>query len=73
MSGFRWLAWGAEGVAHAVPARGRIVRTACGLAASGLAERMSRPERSRCPACQLRLGFLPYTEPRPEPQGGDAA
>ncbi|MFN8629042.1 MAG: hypothetical protein U0838_01595 [Chloroflexota bacterium] len=55
MSGFRWLAW-ADGVAHAIPARGRVTRTACGLPATD--ERLSWPERSRCPRCLAALGFL---------------
>ena len=53
---FRWLA-SKDGEAHAVPARGRWVRTACGLPA--LDERMAWPERARCPRCLAALGFLP--------------
>ena len=56
MSGFRWLAWTRDGVAHAVPARGHVTRTACGLPATD--ERLAWPERSRCPRCLVALGFL---------------
>ena len=52
----RWLAW-RDGIAHAVPARGRLTRTACGLPASD--ERLTWPERSRCAGCLAALGFLP--------------
>ncbi len=51
----RWIA-GPDGIAHAVPARGRVTRTACGLPATD--ERLMHPERSRCPRCLAALGFL---------------
>jgi hypothetical protein len=51
----RWVA-GRDGEAHAVPARGRVTRTTCGLPATD--ERLSWPERARCPRCLVALGFL---------------
>ena len=51
---FRWVA-SKDGVGHAVPARGHVARTACGLPATG--ERLSWPERARCPRCLAALGF----------------
>lgn len=51
----RWAA-GADRVAHAVPARGRWVRTACGLPATD--ERLTWPEVTRCAKCSAALGML---------------
>jgi len=47
---------GPDGVAHAVPARGRVTRTACGR--SPVDPRLAHPERERCGACLEALGFL---------------
>ena len=55
MSTYRWMA-GPDGVAHAVPAKGRVTRTACALPATD--ERLTWPERTRCPRCLIALGFL---------------
>ena len=52
----RWVAFTAAGEAHAVPSRGRWVWTACRLPA--VDERMTWPERTRCPRCLAALGFL---------------
>ncbi len=55
----RWWAF-RDGIAHAVPARGRVVRSACGRALAG--EAMTWPERSRCAQCLARLGLVPAGE-----------
>lgn len=56
MSTFRWLAFGPSGEAHAVPARGRVTRTACGQPVADN-ERMTWPTRTRCVKCSIALGF----------------
>lgn len=55
LSRHRWLA-GPSGVACAVPARGRVTRTACGRPATD--ERLAWPELSRCPRCLAALGLV---------------
>jgi hypothetical protein len=55
MGRIRWLAWTREGLAHAVAARGRVTRTACGIPATD--ERLSWPTRDRCPRCMAALGL----------------
>ncbi len=56
----RWVASTREGVAHAVPPRGRVTRGACGQPV--LPDSMSWPERSRCPRCLAAIGLLPFTD-----------
>ncbi len=48
MTAVRWAAW-EDRTAHAVPARVRPVRTACGIPA--LDERLEWPPERRCEAC----------------------
>lgn len=47
--GYAWVA-GEDGIAHAVPSRGRHVRALCGVLA--IDQRWARPAVMRCPDCK---------------------